>query len=64
MPTDWFFPSPPAIAGQFGETVAETTRRELSPKKGNHPIPVFGGVLRRECHKLFDYRAARTTSGG
>jgi tRNA(Arg) A34 adenosine deaminase TadA len=26
-------------------------------KKGNHPVPVAGGFLRRECHKLFSYRA-------
>jgi tRNA(Arg) A34 adenosine deaminase TadA len=26
-------------------------------KKGNHPVPVIGGILRRECQKLFSYRA-------
>jgi guanine deaminase len=25
-------------------------------KKGNHPVPVAGGFLRRECQKLFSYR--------
>jgi tRNA(Arg) A34 adenosine deaminase TadA len=25
-------------------------------KKGNHPAPVIGGFLRRECQKLFSYR--------
>lgn len=26
-------------------------------EKGNHPIPVTGGFLRRECHQLFHYKA-------
>jgi tRNA(Arg) A34 adenosine deaminase TadA len=26
-------------------------------EKGNHPIPVTGGFLREECHKLFRYGA-------
>src|SRR5579871_6835762 len=25
-------------------------------EKGNHPIPVVGGFLRKECQKLFSYR--------
>ena len=25
-------------------------------EKGNHPIPVTGGFLRKECQKLFSYR--------
>src|SRR5262252_6734469 len=29
-------------------------------KKGNHTIPVTGGFLRRECQKLFSYRAGRS----
>jgi hypothetical protein len=24
-------------------------------ERGNHVIPVFGGFLRRDCHKLFSY---------
>ena len=32
---------------------------ELVLEKGNHPIPVTGGFLREECHKLFRYGAAR-----
>src|SRR5277367_4615287 len=28
-------------------------------EKGNHHIPVIGGFLRKECHKLFSYRATR-----
>jgi len=28
-------------------------------EKGNHHIPVVGGFLQRECHKLFSYRATR-----
>ncbi|MGA7918208.1 MAG: hypothetical protein WCA38_00965, partial [Candidatus Acidiferrales bacterium] len=27
-------------------------------EKGNHRIPVVGGFLRTECHKLFGYRPA------
>ena len=27
-------------------------------EKGNHRVPVIGGFLRRECQKLFSYRAA------
>ncbi len=27
-------------------------------EKGNHPIPVTGGFLRKECQKLFSYRTA------
>ena len=27
-------------------------------EKGNHRIPVTGGFLRKECHKLFSYRKA------
>jgi tRNA(Arg) A34 adenosine deaminase TadA len=27
-------------------------------EKGNHPIPVTGGFLRDECHRLFSYGAA------
>jgi tRNA(Arg) A34 adenosine deaminase TadA len=27
-------------------------------EKGNHPIPVFGGFLRKECQMLFSYRSA------
>src|SRR3984957_12192309 len=26
--------------------------------KGNHPIPVIGGFLRKECQKLFSYETA------
>jgi len=29
-------------------------------EKGNHHIPVTGGFLRKECQKLFSYRAARS----
>jgi tRNA(adenine34) deaminase len=29
---------------------------ELIFRKGNHRIPVRGGFLRHECHKLFSYR--------
>jgi tRNA(adenine34) deaminase len=32
---------------------------ELVLKKGNHRIPVTGGFLRRECQKLFSYRAPK-----
>ena len=28
-------------------------------EKGNHPIPVTGGFLRRECQQLFRYKAPR-----
>ena len=27
-------------------------------KKGNHPVPVTGGFLRKECQRLFSYRPA------
>ena len=27
-------------------------------EKGNHSIPVAGGFLRKECHKLFSYKPA------
>jgi tRNA(adenine34) deaminase len=27
-------------------------------KKGNLSVPVIGGFLRKECHKLFNYRSA------
>lgn len=30
-------------------------------QKGNHPIPVVGGFLRKECHKLFSYSAVKGT---
>jgi len=29
-------------------------------QKGNHPIPVIGSFLRKECQKLFSYRAAKS----
>jgi tRNA(adenine34) deaminase len=32
--------------------------RQLVFEKGNHPIPVIGGFLRKECQKLFSYRTA------
>jgi tRNA(adenine34) deaminase len=35
---------------------------QLVFKKGNHLIPVTGGFLRRECHKLFSYRASHAGS--
>lgn len=28
-------------------------------EKGNHPIPVTGGFLRKECQELFSYRSAK-----
>jgi tRNA(Arg) A34 adenosine deaminase TadA len=28
-------------------------------KKGNHPIPVVGGFLRKECQKLFSYSVGK-----
>src|SRR5436853_5999400 len=31
---------------------------QLVFKKGNHPIPVTGGFLRKECQRLFSYRSA------
>ena len=31
-------------------------------EKGNHPAPVIGGFLRRECHRLFTYKP-RTPAG-
>ena len=30
-------------------------------EKGNHRVPVFGGFLRKECQKLFSYRAPIAT---
>jgi hypothetical protein len=30
-------------------------------EKGNHCIPVIGGFLRKECHKLFSYRPGPVT---
>ncbi len=29
-------------------------------EKGNHPIPVRGGFLRKQCHDLFTYGTARS----
>ena len=30
-----------------------------SSSSGNHDIPVIGGYLRDECHKLFSYKPPR-----
>jgi tRNA(Arg) A34 adenosine deaminase TadA len=32
---------------------------EFVLKKGHHPVPVIGGFLRKECQKLFSYKAVR-----
>jgi hypothetical protein len=34
----------------------------ISVEKGGHYIPVFDGILRLECRKLFRYRASPTNT--
>jgi len=31
-------------------------------EKGNHPIPVIGGFLRKQCQELFSYKAGPNTA--